>query len=123
MGKVKEISGHIYHASIFIHHHHAARPHHRPRFFQGVKVNGRIQKSDWDASARGPSDLYCLEFLFIWDTTSYVEDEGPQRYTHGDFHQAWVNNIANDGENGGPRTVLSAHVFEPTCTVAHNGWN
>ncbi len=123
LGKIKEVARHIYHTGILIHHHHTPGTHHGACLYQGVKINGRIQKLFRQAASGRATNLYCLKFLFVRYTATYIKNEGPECHSHGNLHQTCMNDIPNNRKNGGPWTFVSTNAPEPGCAMFYYRWD
>src|SRR5450759_1051916 len=51
LGEIQEIAGHVHHAGVFVHHDHAARPHHGASRVQAFIVQRQVQQAFGETTA------------------------------------------------------------------------
>ena len=61
VGELDEVAGHIDHAVVFVHHHHAAGAHDGADLRQAFVVDRRIEHLHGNAAARRPAGLHGLD--------------------------------------------------------------
>ena len=65
VGELDEVAGHVHHAVVFVHHHHAARAHDGAELRERLVVHRRIEHLLRDAAARGAAGLHGLDVLAV----------------------------------------------------------
>jgi len=65
LDKIHEKTGHIDHASVFIHADQTARSHDRAQFYQGLVVDWRVEVGPGQTATRWSASLGGLEFFAI----------------------------------------------------------
>src|SRR5512139_347120 len=120
LGKVEEIAGHVHHAGIFVHYHHAAGAHHRSRLSQRIKVDWRVEEAFWETAAGGASDLHRLKGLLVGDSAAYVENERPETCSHGNLYKSGVPDVSDHRKNRGTGTARGADGSKPRSTLLDN---
>ena len=63
VGEFDEVTRHVHHAVVFIHHHHAAGTHDGAQLRQAFVIHRRIEHLLRDAAARGPAGLHGFDLV------------------------------------------------------------
>lgn len=67
--KVHKEAGNLYHAGVLIHNDHTAGPDDGSGFFEGVKIQTKIQVFFRQTAAGRTAQLYGFEFLVVLDAS------------------------------------------------------
>ena len=108
VGELDEVAGHVHHAVVFIHHHHAARAHDGAELRQRLVIHRGIEHLLRDAAARRAAGLHGLDLLAVAAAFADVVDEGLERRAQRHFHQAGVVDLADQREDLGARALGAA---------------
>ena len=65
MGELDEVAGHVHHAVVFIHHHHAARAHDGAELRQRLVIHRRVEHLVRNAAARRAAGLHGFDVLAV----------------------------------------------------------
>ncbi|VTR63828.1 hypothetical protein DESC_100024 [Desulfosarcina cetonica] len=115
--KVQEGAGHLHHAGVFVQNQHAAGPHGGAETGEGVKIQGRVQEVLGNAAAHGTAEVHRLELLVSRNAAADIEDDLPQRGSHGHFHHGRVLDMAGDRDQLGPFAFLRANAGVPCVAL------
>ena len=111
-----EVLGHIDHARVVIHDDHAAGSHDRTRGDKTVIVDRKIEHARRNTPAGGSARLHSLDLRPPDRPSSDIVDNMIDRFSHRDFHQARVPDLAHQAEDLRPEIPRGTHlrVFLPT---------
>src|SRR5271157_3460207 len=118
VGEFDEVAGHIDHAVVFIHDHHAAGAHDGSDLRQALVINRSIEHLDRDAAAGGAAGLHGLHAASGHGALADVVNKALQRSAQRHLHQAGVLNLAYQRKDLGPRTLLAAGFCEPCWSAS-----
>src|ERR1035438_2686482 len=90
MSEFDKVAGDIYHAVVFVHHHHATRAHDRADLRQALIVHLRIKHFYRNTSARGTAGLHGFHSTTVDGTFTDVVDELLERSTKRHLDQARI---------------------------------
>ena len=117
MGKTQKEPGDLHHAVVFIHDHHAARPHDGTDTLNGIVIDGQVQKLGGHTAAGGSTHLDGLKRAAFRYAAADVENYLLDRGSDGNFHQAGVDYFAGQGKNLGALAVGGADFPVPVGPV------
>ena len=95
MRELDEVSLHVHHAVVFVHHNHAARSHDRAQLRQAFVVHRGIEHLVRNASARGAAGLHRLDLAPTDAAFADVINKRLERRAQRHLDQAGARNFAH----------------------------
>ena len=123
MGELDKVAGHIDHAVVFVHDHHAAGAHDGADLRQALVIDRRIEHIDGNAAAGRSAGLHGFDAAAGHGALADVVDEALQRGTQRHLHQTGVLNLAHQRKDLGSRTLLAAGLGKPCGAASDDGSN
>ena len=120
LAEIHEEAGHVDGALVFVHDDEAARSHDGAQLDDGLVIDRCVQVLDRDAAAGGTAQLGCLVLLPAGDPAADVIDDGPQRGSHRDLHEADVVHVSGEREDLRPLAFFRADAGIPGAAAEHD---
>ena len=121
MREFDEVAGHIDHAVVFVHDHHAAGAHDGADLRQALVVDGRVEHLDGDAAAGGPAGLHGLDAAPGDRAFADVVDEALERRAQRHLDEAGVLHLAHQREDFGSGALGAAGFSKPSRAAGDDG--